>query len=74
MENKKTDKIELPTSDVLQFILKDGTKITVRPSGTEPKINFYVSTKGELLSAIEFEKMNKELDNKIDKILKFFNK
>jgi phosphoglucomutase len=74
MENNKTDKIELPNSDVLQFILKDGTKISVRPSGTEPKIKFYVSTKGELLSAIEFENMNKELDNKVDKILKFFNK
>ena len=74
MEKNKTDKIELPVSDVLQFILKDGTKISVRPSGTEPKIKFYVSTKGELLSAVEFEKMNKELDNKLDKILKFFNK
>jgi phosphoglucomutase len=74
MENKKTEKIELPTSDVLQFILKDGTKISVRPSGTEPKIKFYVSTKGELLNAVEFEKMNKELDNKLEKILKFFNK
>lgn len=74
MENKKTEKIELPVSDVLQFVLKDGTKISVRPSGTEPKIKFYASTKGDLLSAVEFEKMNKELDNKLDKILKFFNK
>jgi len=74
MENNETTKIELPSSDVLQFILKDGTKISVRPSGTEPKIKFYVSTKGQLLSAVEFEKMNLELDNKIDKILKFFNK
>lgn len=74
MENDKTEKIELPVSDVLQFILKDGTKISVRPSGTEPKIKFYVSTKGDLLSAVEFEKMNKELDNKLEKILKFFNK
>ena len=57
MEKDKTEKIELPVSDVLQFILKDGTKISVRPSGTEPKIKFYVSTKGDLLSAIEFEKI-----------------
>jgi len=74
MEKNKSDKIELPVSNVLQFVLKDGTKISVRPSGTEPKIKFYVSTKGELLSAAEFEQMNKELDNKLEKILKFFKK
>ncbi len=74
MEKNKSDKIELPKSNVLQFELKDGTKISVRPSGTEPKIKYYVSTKGELLSAAEFEQMNKELDNKLEKILKFFNK
>ena len=74
MEKNLSEKIELPSSNVLQFILKDGTKISVRPSGTEPKIKFYVSTKGKLLGAAEFEKMNKELDNKLDKILKFFKK
>ncbi len=74
MEKNESDKIELPKSNVLQFELKDGTKISVRPSGTEPKIKFYVSTKGEILSAAEFEQMNKELDNKLDKILKFFKK
>lgn len=74
MENNKSDKIELPKSNVLQFILKDGSKISVRPSGTEPKIKFYVSTKEQLLQAADFEKTNKELDNKIEKILKFFNK
>ncbi len=74
MEKKESDKIELPKSNVLQFELKDGTKISVRPSGTEPKIKFYVSTKGEILSAAEFEQMNKELDNKLEKILKFFKK
>jgi phosphoglucomutase len=74
MEKNESDKIELPKSNVLQFELKDGTKISVRPSGTEPKIKFYVSTKGEILSAAEFEQMNKELDNKLEKILKFFKK
>ncbi len=74
MENDESKKIELPKSNVLQFVLKDGTKISVRPSGTEPKIKFYVSTKDELLNAADFEKMNKELDNKLEKILKFFKK
>jgi len=44
-EFKATQSIPLPQSNVLQFILNDGTKISVRPSGTEPKIKFYVSVK-----------------------------
>lgn len=40
---KTTDRIELPVSNVLQFITSDGSKVTVRPSGTEPKIKFYFS-------------------------------
>ncbi len=39
------EKSGLPTSDVLQFALADGSKVSVRPSGTEPKIKFYVSAK-----------------------------
>ena len=42
---KKSGDLSLPKSDVLQFILKDGTKVSVRPSGTEPKIKFYVSVR-----------------------------
>jgi phosphoglucomutase len=48
MENGKpqpSGKLDLPRSDVLQFTLVDGTKVSVRPSGTEPKIKFYVSVK-----------------------------
>ena len=41
----KTEEIHLPKSNVLQFFLEDGTKISVRPSGTEPKIKFYISVK-----------------------------
>ncbi len=43
--------IDLPKSNVLQFILEDGSIISVRPSGTEPKIKFYFSVSGELTSA-----------------------
>jgi phosphoglucomutase len=42
---KKSGDLALPRSNVLQFILIDGTKVSVRPSGTEPKIKFYVSVK-----------------------------
>ncbi|MEJ5267552.1 MAG: phospho-sugar mutase [Bacteroidales bacterium] len=58
--------INLPKSDVLQFDLKDGTKITVRPSGTEPKIKFYVSVKDKLDSYDEYENKTRELKSKIE--------
>ena len=44
--------IDLPTSNVLQFILADGTKVSARPSGTEPKIKFYFSVKKQLSNDI----------------------
>lgn len=44
-ELKKVNDLALPRSDVLQFVLEDGTKVSVRPSGTEPKIKFYVSVR-----------------------------
>jgi phosphoglucomutase len=43
----QSSKLTLPKSDVLQFILIDGTKVSVRPSGTEPKIKFYISVKDQ---------------------------
>lgn len=62
--------IKLPKSNVLQFILADGSKISARPSGTEPKIKFYFSVNTKLNSAAEFDKVNKELDEKIKAIIK----
>jgi len=61
----KSKPITLPKSDVLQFYTDQGSKISVRPSGTEPKIKFYVSIKSKLGSAADFEKVNAELDKKI---------
>lgn len=61
--------ITLPKSNVLQFILADGSIISARPSGTEPKIKFYFSVKEALKSAADFDQVNKELDNKIKAII-----
>jgi len=69
----KTKPISLPKSDVLQFITDNGSKISVRPSGTEPKIKFYVSVKSELASKSDFEMVNAELDKKIADIGKALN-
>jgi len=63
-------KIELPRSNVLQFILEDGSKISARPSGTEPKSKFYFSVKGKLVSREEFDEKEKELESRIDAIIK----
>jgi phosphoglucomutase len=61
--------INLIKSDVLQFFLADGTKISVRPSGTEPKIKFYFSVNTKLSSLDKFEKTEKILDKRIDDII-----
>lgn len=61
--------IMLPKSNVLQFDLTDGTKITIRPSGTEPKIKFYVSVHDQLNSRGEYEAKTKELQSKIDNLI-----
>jgi len=66
----KTGRIELLKSDVLQFFLEDGSKISVRPSGTEPKIKFYFSVNARLDSAAEYEETVKLLDQRIEGIIK----
>lgn len=71
--NGLTKNIDLPKSDVLQFILADETKITVRPSGTEPKIKFYFSVKGELKSKDEFDTLNTQVDKRIKDIITSMN-
>ena len=60
--------IDLPKSDVLQFFLEDGSKITVRPSGTEPKIKFYFGAKTTLHQIEDYEKVNLFLSEKIEAI------
>ncbi len=57
------------TSNVLQFFTQDGTKISVRPSGTEPKIKFYFEVKGKLESRAQFDEAEQKADAKIDAIM-----
>ncbi|MEA3477176.1 MAG: phospho-sugar mutase [Bacteroidota bacterium] len=66
-EETRTD---LPQSNVLQFFLADGSKISVRPSGTEPKIKFYFGVKEKLVSKAEFREMNDRLEEKLNGIIK----
>jgi len=62
------ERIDLPASNVLQFFTDKGNKVTVRPSGTEPKIKFYFGVKGTLESKADFDKVNNALDGKIEAI------
>jgi phosphomannomutase len=59
----------IPKSDVLIYYTEDGAKIAARPSGTEPKIKFYVSVNAALESVADFDEVNGILDTKINRIL-----
>lgn len=61
--------ITLPPSNVLQFKLKDGSKISARPSGTEPKIKFYFSVHTTLKSEADYDEVNALLEKRIDEII-----
>ncbi len=70
MTKGKTSPIELPKSNVLQFFLEDGSKISVRPSGTEPKIKFYFGVKQILASRADFGKVDGMLNERIKAIIR----
>ena len=65
----ETWKIDLPKSNVLQFILEDGTKISARPSGTEPKIKFYFSVHTQLNNKTEYAEKQTILENRIKAVI-----
>jgi phosphoglucomutase len=65
----KADINQKITSNVLQFFTTDGSKISVRPSGTEPKIKFYIEVQEKLTDISEFDKVNKNAEKRIDQIM-----
>ncbi len=66
--SKKEEKIILPKSDVLQFLTEDGTKVSVRPSGTEPKIKFYFGVKTSIDNKADIKNATLVLDEKIERL------
>lgn len=64
------DQLDFPKSNVLQFFTEDGSIISARPSGTEPKIKFYCSTNTPLANTAAFAATETQLDGKIDQIMK----
>lgn len=70
LQNDRKEPINLPKSDVLQFVTAEGDIISIRPSGTEPKIKFYCNVKIEADGASDGEEMDRLLEAKIDRIMK----
>lgn len=69
LQTGETWTIDLPKSNVLQFITADGSKISARPSGTEPKIKFYFSVKTNLENREDFDAKHADLEEKIKGIV-----
>ncbi len=69
VKKQEKEMIPLPKANVLIFIAEDGTRIAARPSGTEPKIKFYVSVNTTLNSTGDYRKTKNQLDQKINRIL-----
>ncbi|MFV1449410.1 phosphoglucomutase [Maribacter sp. 6B07] len=65
--------IDIPKSNVLIYETEDGTRIAARPSGTEPKVKFYISTNTKLEKTEDYKKVAAELDNKVKSILAELN-
>jgi len=70
IKTKEEETLEFPKSNVLQFFLDDGSKISVRPSGTEPKIKFYFGVFNKLNSIKEFPELSEKAEAKIQAIIK----
>lgn len=68
LQTGKEATLNFPKSDVLQYYLADDSKVSVRPSGTEPKIKFYISVQAKLASRNEYENLNSVLDKKLKDI------
>ena len=65
--------INIPKSNVLIYEAEDGTRIAARPSGTEPKVKFYMSTNATLSKAEDFKSVNSQLDSKLEGIVSELN-
>ncbi len=71
LKTGKVDKMDFPaTSNVLQYFTEEGNKVSVRPSGTEPKIKFYIEVKDKMASVADYEACGERAQAKIDAIKK----
>jgi phosphoglucomutase len=68
LQDHTEETIDIPKSNVLIYYTEEGTKVAARPSGTEPKIKFYISVNKDLENVDQYEKVSKELAEKITRI------
>jgi len=73
LKTGKETPTNLPKENVLQFLTEDGTLVSARPSGTEPKIKFYISVNTPLSKKEDYDKVNLELDEKIERVIHDMN-
>ncbi|MCE7056117.1 phospho-sugar mutase [Algoriphagus sp. AGSA1] len=69
----KSEKLDMDKSNVMQFYLADGSKISARPSGTEPKIKYYFSVNAQLSSITEYRKVEAELNERLEGLKRYFS-
>ena len=69
IKNQSEESIPLPKGNILIFILEDGSRIALRPSGTEPKIKFYYSVNQEFNPKLTWKVQEELLDRQIDKLV-----
>ena len=70
LKDHSIEKLDFDIANVLIYLFEDGSKIAIRPSGTEPKIKFYFSTNQKIEKHQSWKEVEKELESKIDELIK----
>jgi phosphoglucomutase len=70
LKDHSREKLDFDIANVLIYLFEDGSKIAIRPSGTEPKIKFYFSTNQKIEKHQSWKEVEKELESKIDELIK----
>ena len=73
LKTGKTKKLDLPKTNLIIYYLEDNSRISVRPSGTEPKIKFYINLYSEYNNTFDLNKESNKLEKKVKQIIKHFN-
>ena len=73
LKTGKIKKLDLPKTNLIIYYLEDNSRISVRPSGTEPKIKFYINLYSEYNNAFDLNKESNKLEKKVKQIIKDFN-
>ena len=69
----ETKKLDLPKTNLIIYYLEDNSRISIRPSGTEPKIKFYINLYSKFRETFEMKKKSNILEKRAKQIIKYFN-